>query len=300
MAINTYTNLARVRDYLGMKDTPASANTQDDATLLNFMGRASRSIDRYTRRKFYPRSELRRYDYKEPQRIFLDDDLLELTTLATQNGACTVASGVMWLSTGNNWNRPPYDTIILDDSAGSVLNFSGTPQRANEVTGIWGYHESWGEEAWVDTGTSLATGYTASAGSLSLAGAGSFGSGASDVLGEHPRISPGDLLKIGTQYFHVLGSGSVGNVTALVKPYANGTTATSHASGASIARFAPEPDIEWATRRLTAWLFGQKDTPYQTKTANVQFGTLEIPVNMAGDVRMKLDKYVRRTFQVIP
>ena len=283
-----------------MKDTPASANTQDDATLLNFMGRASRSIDRYTRRKFYPRSELRRYDYEEPKRIFLDDDLLELTTLATQNGACTVASGVMWLSTGDNWNRPPYYTIILDDSSVSVLNFSGTPQRANEVTGIWGYHEAWGEEAWIDTGTSLAADYTASAGSISLAGAGSFGSGASDVLGEHPRMSPGDLLKIGAQYFHVLGSGSAGNATTLVRPYANGTTATSHASGASIARFAPEPDIEWATRRLTTWLFGAKDTPYQTKTAFIQLGTIEIAQGLAVDVKQKIDRYVRRTFQVIP
>jgi len=299
MTTNTYTNLARVRDHLGLNTGAASAQTQDDAVLLNFMGRASRSIDRYTRRKFYPRVELRRYDHKEAQRVLLDDDLLELTTLATQNGACTVASGVMWLSTGDNWNRPPYNTIILDDSSGSTLNFSGTAKRANEVTGIWGYHEDW-SNAWVDTGACLNDAYSASGTSLGLAGVGSAGAGASDVFGEHPRIAPGDLLKIGDEYIQVLGGGTSGNASVLVHGFMNGTTAATHASGASIARFAPEPDIEWATRRLTGWLFGQKDVPYSNKTANVQFGTIEIPQGMATDIKQKIDRYVRLTIQVSP
>ena len=299
MTTNTYTNLARVRDHLGLNTGPASGTTADDATLLNFMGRASRSIDRYTRRKFYPRVELRRYDYKDAQKVFLDDDLLELTTLATQNGACTVASGVLWLSTGDNWNRPPYDSIIVDDSSGSVLNFSGTPKRANEVSGIWGYHEDW-SNAWVDTGACLNDAYSASGTSLGLAGAGSVGAGASGVFGEHPRIAVGNLLKIGDEYLQVLGGGTSGNASVLVRGFMNGTTAAAHASGASIARFEPEPDIEWATRRLTGWLFGQKDSPYTNKTAFVQIGQIEIPTAMATDVRQKIDRYVRATIQVVP
>jgi len=299
MTTNTYTNLARVRDYLGLNTANASANTDDDATLMNFIGRASRSIDAYTRRKFYPRVETRFYNYKESKRIFLDDDLLQLNTLKTQNGACAVASGVLFLGTGDNWNNPPYDSITMNDSSGSVLNFSATKQRANEVTGIWGYNESWGD-AWVDTGASLNDAYSASGLSLGLAGAGSVGSGASDVLGEHPRIAPGDLLKIGDEYFHVLSGGTSGNASVIVKPYANGTTATSHASGASIAKYAPEPDIEWCARRLTGWLFGQKDSPYTQKTAFVQLGTLEIPSAWAVDIKDKLDSFVRTTFQVIP
>ena len=299
MTTNTYTNLARVRDYLGLNSAAASGNTADDATLMNFIGRASRSIDRYARRKFYPRNELRRYNYKDSGKVSLDDDLLELTTLATQNGACTVGSGVMWLSTGDNWNRPPYDTIVLDDSSGSVLNFSGTVQRANEVTGTWGYHEDWAN-AWVDTGASLNDAYSASGTTLGLAGAGSVGAGASDVWGEHPRIAPGDLLKIGDEYFQALGGGTSGNASVVVHGYMNGTTAANHGSGASIARFAPEADIEWATRRPTGWLFGQKDVPYSNKTAFVQLGTIEIPQGLATDIKQKIDRFVRTTYQVIP
>lgn len=291
---NEYTNLARVRLYLSL----ASQNTQDDRILLNFMGRASRAIDRYTRRKFYPRQETRFFDYEKPQEVRLDDDMLALTTLKYQNGACTISSGVMWLGTGKSWNYPPYDRIVLDKSSGSVLNYSGTPQRAIEVTATWGYHEDWAN-AWVDTGTSLAGAYNIGAGSLSLAGAGSAGTGASDIEGDFPRMGVGDILKIGEQYFSVTGGTTSGN-DVMIRGAMNGTTAASYASGASIARFAPEPDIEWATRRLVVWEYGQKDTPYETKTANVQFGTISVPTSWPSDVRDRIDRFIMRTYQVIP
>jgi len=52
--------------------------------------------------------------------------------------------------------------------------------------------------------------------------------------------------------------------------------------------------------RLTAWLYGQKDTPYQTKTANFSIGTIEIPLGIASDIRDKLDRLVRREFATFP
>ena len=297
--MNTYTSLHRVKEYLNLNTTSASANATDDPTLLNFINRASRSIDKYTRRRFYPRLETRFYDYIQSQKIFLDDDLLSLSTLKTQNGACTVASGVLFLQTGQNWNRPPYNKIVIKTDSGSTFNYSGTTQRSNEVTGHWGYHEDY-NNAWVDTGASLATAYTASAGSMNLAGAGSYGVGASDTLGEYPRISVGDLIKIGDQFLQVIGGGTSGNGQVNVVPYANGTAGASAAAGASIAKFSFEPDVEWAARRLTAWLYGERDTPYTTRTAFVQLGTLEIPQGMAVDIRQKLNRFVRTTFETYP
>ena len=299
MTTNLYSNLHTVRSYLNLNNTETSGNAVDDPTLVNFINRASRAVDAYTRRKFYPRYETRFYDLIDTKSIRLDDDLLALSALRTQNGACLVASEVIFLATGDNWNRGPWDKIVLTSDSGSALQYSGTPQKANEVMGWWGYNEDY-SNAWVDIGTSLLTDYTASAGSINLGGAGSFGTNASDVLGNHPRVAVGDLLRIGEQYFNVLASGSQGNQIALVAPYANGTSGTSAGSGASIARFFPEPDIEWATRRMAAWLFAGRDTPYQTKTAFIQLGTLEIPMGMAVDIKQKLDKFKRRTFQTYP
>jgi len=293
--LNTYTTLAQVRQYLNM----ASANNSDDDLLIRFMRRASNAIDTYTRRKFYPHVETRKYDLGDVQTVKLDKDLLSLTTLSTQNGSCAVGSTVLFLGTGQNWNRPPYDRIVIDSSSGSTLNYSGTPQKANHVLGIWGYHEDWGN-AWVDTGTSLANAYTASAAYLSFAGAGSVGTGASDIYGEYPRISIGNLLKVDSEYFYVVGGATSGNGSALVVSYANGTTGASHAAGASVYKFQPEGDIEWSAMRLTAWLYGQKDTPYQTKTANFIVGNLEIPTGVAVDVKDKIDRFVRREFATFP
>jgi len=293
---NEYTTLAAVRRYMKF-DVYASANAQDDALLISLMNRASRSIDRACRRRFYPRLETRFYNYRRSKKLVLDDDLLELVTFKTQNGACTVASGVMWLAAGDNWNKRPADRIVLSDSAGSVLNFSGTGQRANEVTAFWGYHEGW-NDAWLDTGTSLAANYSASGGVLQLAGLGSAGS---DVNYEAPRIAIGDTLRIGDEFFAVIGPASPtsGN-DVRIKPYLNGTVGASHASGASIAKFTPESDIEWCTRRLVAWAHGQSDAPFTEKTANAQTGTVIIPSAWPVDVKEKLERFVRFDFEIYP
>ena len=291
--MNTYTTLDKVARYLSL----GSANEQDNETLVRFMRTASRSVDKYTRRKFYPRRETRFYDYIYPQKIKLDDDLLALDTLKTQNGACTLGSGVLFLGTGKEWNRPPYDRIVVNVSTGSTLNYSATEQRANEITGFWGYHEEYAN-AWIDTGTSLAGSYAASATSLSLAGAVSTGTGASDANWNAPRISVGDLLRVESEYFNVTG-GAGANVAQVI-PYSNGTSGNNHPSGTAIFKYLPDQDIEFATLRLTAWLYGQKDEPYTTKTAFVQLGQLSIPQGIATDVKQRLDRFVKRAMVTFP
>lgn len=285
---NAYTTLDSARDYLSL----ASSNESDNAQIVSFINRASRSIDKYCRRKFYPRRETRFYDYSDQRQLKVDDDLLAVDTFNTNNGASTVASSVMWLATGDNWNRPPYDRIVLSTNSGSLLNYTGTDQRANEVTGFWGYHEDW-NNAWVDTGTSLAASYAVSGTSLSLAGAGSTGAGASDVNLDAPRISVGNLLKVEGEYFHVVGGN--GPTQVLITPYANGTSGNNHPSGLQIYKFSPEPDVEFATLRLAGWLYGQKSAPYSEKTAYTQIGAISIPQALAVDVRDKLDRFVKRS-----
>lgn len=292
---NEYSNLARLRQYIQL-DSLASANTEDDAILFRLLNRASRAIDTYTRRKFYPTSETQFYDYNESRQVRFGDDLVSLTTVKYLNGACTVASGVMWLAAGRDWNRRPADRLILDQSTGSVLNFTGTPQRAIEVEGIWGYHENW-NDAWVNTGACLGADYVASGGSLNIAGAGSVGAGASDVFGDYPRIAVGDLLRIGDQFLQVTGGAASGNGTVVVKPYANGTAAASHASGASITRFYSEPDIEWCALRLAAWRFGQRAQPYTEKQGNTTLGTFSVPAAWPPDVQDTLERFVRHSIE---
>lgn len=291
----TYTTLEEVRKYLSL----ASQNVDNDEQVLGIIKQASRAIDRYTRRSFAPTSETRFYDYRDPQMVWLDKDLLSLTSLKYNNGACTMASGVMWLGTGENWNYPPYDRIVLNTGIGSQLNYSTTQQRAIEVTGLWGYHENY-SGAWVNTGTSLAASMAASDTIMQFAGAGSFGTAASDENGYAPRIAIGNLLRVDNEFFDATATTNSGTSAATVQPYRNGTTAASHASGTTIYKFEPEPDIEWTTKRLSTWILGQTFAPYQEKTVNYAMGSISIPTTWPPECKDKMDRFMKRTIAVLP
>lgn len=290
---NTYATLDQVRSYMSL----GSQHVSDDERLVGLLHRASRSIERYCRRAFHPTRATREYNYSEPDHIRLDAELLALDSLVTQNGEQAIAQEALLLQTGDNYNYPPYNQIYIRDDTGSTLNYSGTTQKANAVTGFWGYHETYAS-AWIDTGTSLAASYAASATSLSLAGAGSAGAGASDVNYDAPRLSVGDLLWVGGEMMY-LAAGSGTNQVVIV-PHINGTSANHHASGTTIYKFAYEPDINWTTIRLTSWLYGQAMSPYESKTAFIQLGTISIPQGLAPDIKQRLDRYQRTTLVAYP
>lgn len=294
MRESVYATLEQAKSYMSF----ASQNYGDDEKIIGFLSKASRSIDRYTRRRFYPKRETRKYDYIESQQIRLDWELLALDNLYTNNGASQIPNSVVLLQTGRNYNYGPWDKIVMRSDAGSTFNFTGTDQQVNLVTGFFGYHEDY-SNAWIDTGTSLAASYAASATSLSLAGAGSAGVGASDVNYDAPRISVGDLLMIGGEMMNVV-AGSGAN-QSIVKPFANGTSGNDHAQGTAIYKFSPEPDINWTTIRLTSWLYGQGMSPYESKTAFIQLGALQLPNSAwAADVKQRMDRYVRTSFVIYP
>ena len=294
MTVNTYSTLDRVRAMLSL----ASADTADDSQILSFLHNAARTIDRYTRRHYFPKDEIRYYDHHYDKKIILDADLVQLKGLSSVNGACGFALTVVNPAAGWNWNITPYDHIVVNASTGSTLNYSGTPERADHVSGVWCYHEDW-NNAWLDTGTSLLTTMTSNASLVVLAGAGSKGTDASDILYQHPRISVGDILKIGEEYFHVLGGDGTGNTSALVRGAANGSASANHTSGTSIAKFVPQPDIEYATRRLAAWSYKAQELPAPTRMAFPALGAVEIPTAWPEEVKAIVDRYRRLKIRTI-
>ena len=291
---NTYSTLDKVRNMLSL----ASADTADDSQILSFLNNAARTIDRYTRRHFFPKEEIRYYDHQYDKKIILDADLVQLKGLSSLNGACGFALTVVNPAAGWNWNITPYDHIIVNASTGSTLNYSGTPERADHVSGIWCYHEDW-NNAWLDTGASLLNplGNAASTRIIELNGA-SVGAGTSDILNQYPRISIGDILKVGEEQFHVLGTGGADASLVMLRG-ANGTTVATHASAASIAKFVPHPDIEYATRRLAAWSYKAQELPPPTRMAFPAIGAVEIPTAWPEEVKAIVDRYRRQKIRTI-
>lgn len=162
---------------------------RDDRLISRFCVQASRRLDQWCNRSFAPRLMIKDYDYQfggtgynrtgglggnyggsggfrnlTPTRISrrsynrslqlkLDDDLLTLLTVTTNNGGTTIPTSALLLRRGPSLNVIPYDTLEIDGSTTHTWSFTGTPQSANQVTGYFGFHRFWPDQAWELIGT---------------------------------------------------------------------------------------------------------------------------------------------------
>lgn len=286
---NVYATLGDLRSYLGL---PSSAS-QDDTQLMGFLVRASRAIDRYCRRHFYPLyhtgNSVLKFDIPKDDQLRFDHDLLAVNGLSDVGGASGIAPSVYWLKCGDDWNRTPYDRVVLDDSSGSTFNYSGTPRRAIWADVITGYHEDY-SRAWVNSGASLTASMTSLQQTIPVSG-----STGPNNIGISPRFKEyGQIVRIGSEIMFTAASVSASSIRVIRGQ--NGTTAASHASGVTVETWSPEEDIAFGALRLAAMQYHQRDTPYTGRTTSVQFGVIESQDSWPPDVHEKLRRYVRHTY----
>lgn len=272
--MNEYGTLSQLRTFLSL----ASAETSDDAELGQFLIRASRAIERYCRRHFYPKrmggTNTLKYDLPNSLTLRVDEkDLLDVHGLSHLNGANEIDESVYWLKTGDNWNMTPYDRIVLDDSSGSTFNFSGTPQQAVHVDAVTGYRENYGD-AWINSGGSLTDALGAAVTLASVSASGGVNS-----LGLSPRFSAKQIWRLGTgaseEYVYVQDT-TDGNAVRLIRGI-NGSSATDHAASAAIYVWQPEPDIEYSALELSAFMYQKAKSPFTNRISVLQLGVVEQP-----------------------
>lgn len=283
---NAYTSLERVRKYLSL----GSNDVADDDTIRDGIIAASREIDKYTKRHFYPIVKTQYYDYPgRADTLIFDDDLLEIRGLSDLNGASEVDSSVYWLKTGDDWNMTPYDRLELNSSTGSLFNYSGTGQRAIHVEGVWGYHSEY-DGAWVNSGASLLGALNASQTTISLAG-----SSGPNEYGYEPRLHVDHILKIDNEFIH-LTAGSTASQVNVIRGI-NGTTAATHASTATLQTWEPETSVERAARQLAAFEYLVATHPVTTQVAaapGVGGFMIEEPMTWPPQVRSRLNRLIKR------
>lgn len=241
--MNEYATLGQLRAYLEASNlTMADA---DDRKLLQYLTWASRRVERYCHgRKFFPWSETRYEDYQEDTTVLiLGEDLLELTTL-TVDGV-EISSSYYYLYPRN---RYPKWRVEMDKGSGEIFTFSDTPQDAITLAGTWGWHDDYGN-AWVDSGDTLQANIDESATELTAGDV-----DGANVEGWEPRVSAGHLLKIDSEYLSVTET-DVNDDTVTVQRGANGTTAASHSSGATIYIYRPPEIVSGATLDLAKWIY---------------------------------------------
>lgn len=140
MAItNGYATLQEFKDY-AFRDQQGTEAT-DDGVIETLVEAASRAIDAFTGRTFYGRSETRKYDTPRALILWLDDDLLSVTSQTNGDGSAIDTADWVYLPA----NATPKCGIMLLGTSGMVWQVSNTtqsPRQAISVEGTWGFSAS--------------------------------------------------------------------------------------------------------------------------------------------------------------
>jgi hypothetical protein len=320
MTHGVYATPEQVKRYLiSLNDetfNPDNLNERDEDLIRRFTIQAARAFDAFCRgRHFYPVRQTRLYNhpngsnavsgtqsYPSPfgtvtvgfaDELRLDEDLLEVVTLTTNNGDTVIAAGDYFLLTGPNYNYSPYDRICLKrDGDQSVFLYSGTTQQANSIDGYWGYHQDW-SNAWANSQDTVqdAPSLSSSATTLTVANVDGV-----NHLGLTPRFETFQLLRIESEYLFVTSMDRNANTMTVIRGV-NGTTAASHAQSKQIDVFQPMPEIVAAMQVMTAHAYRRKDVvgtqtdrPIATTAAS---GVIIMPPRLPEEVQSILKVYKR-------
>jgi len=233
-----YTTLAQVRTEL------SAQSTVDDNELYAKIRAISRRVDRLfqsNRAVFAPVTETRpiplmNENIRRGWRIYtlpggIKNHLLSLTSVSI-NG--TSVSGA---SLHHDTPNSPAAAIQLPQGTSwqNYCNAASTPPYIT-ITGVWGWHPDYAS-AWEDE-DALQADINSSVTSLTVGNV-----DGADTWGETPRISAGNLLKINDEIMLVTATDTATNVVT-VRRAMNGTTATAHTSGDSVAVWQPDPPLK--------------------------------------------------------
>jgi hypothetical protein len=267
-----YGTLTQIRARL-----PQLTGTGDDSLLLDSLEDASRALDGATHRFFYPKIATRYYDYQEQAQLKLDEDLLSVTTLTTDNEATTIEAANYFPMCGDSYNLQPYDRIRLKADGASVFGYSGTSQRSQKVIGVWGCHDDY-------AGAHVASGDTVqNATQISS-------SGTTLQVTSGANFQRGQTLRIESEWL-VVSAISGNNLT--VERGQNGSTAATHAAGTAIDIYRPMRDVERVTLRFAVWLYKQLEAPFTFELQTDAGGRVIIPPNAPPEVH-RFIKHRRR------
>jgi len=128
-----YTTWAAVKTYLDI------SGTGDDALGALLVNRVTDAIDRYCRRRFRAVTATRTFDVPVGDTLFLDEDLLSITTLTNGDSNAITATSYVLLPK----NIFPKYAIKLTENTSTVWEGSTTTDfQVISVAGSWGYSVS--------------------------------------------------------------------------------------------------------------------------------------------------------------
>jgi len=290
--MNSYASLSELKNYFSFNDSTALSES-DNEILRDYLIQASRGIDRYTRKKFFPQKRTLYFDHPDDGRtVQFPNFFLELLGLSGQSGDQGISPDVLLLRCGDNWNLTPYNIVEITDNSGSLLNWSGTPRRSVVAQVIEGFRSNYEDtnEAWVNTSTCLLDDLAASNTVLFTDT-----SATRNELG-FVAFKSEQILRIGSgssqEFVYILDTnyGGSANMTRVIRGI-NGTTAASHTSLTPIWSWEPEPEIKINTMRLARWQYEIRNNPTGKQHFFPQLGGFELADAWPKDIRDALRRY---------
>lgn len=295
--MNVYATASEVKRMIGSGVQPGQ-EARDEDVFMQFSIDASRMFDTWVsngvqpKRRFYPQIATKTYDYPSdsPSELRLRDDLLELTTLTTKNGATNVSlADVVLTAPSGSTNQSPYARLKLkENGTTTTFSFDGTVLEANSVTGIWGYHDSW-SDAWQDSGDSVQDDPQISAAATTITVNNADGD---DINGLPWRFQKQQLIRIESEYLWITDIDRTAN-TLTVRRGMNGSTAAVHLKDVQIDVFVPMHDVRYAMQALVTFLYQRKDSigTAEDRPIATMDGRLVLPSTLPEEVRGILKGY---------
>lgn len=265
---NAYATLAQLQAYL-----PNSANITT-AIATHALNAASRQIDRHVGRLFYPQIKTNYYDIPTlPNKLYLQDDLLEVLTLTNGDGT-TMTATTDYLT--YPYNEYPKWQIRLNPESSVYFETSTTTDylKAIQVNGIYGYHSNY-TRAW-GTVTTL---------SASVADT----TTTSIVVTSGTNFEAGQIIKIDSEMMLITAKPAATTLT-VVRAW-NGSTAAVHETASAIYGWQPEPDITMACLIQAARFYRRQDAVFGTIGGGEMGATPVTLTKLDPDVQSIVDRF---------
>jgi hypothetical protein len=226
--VNSYATLADFKANATARGQTMTTDTADDAVIEGLLESASRYLDLQTSRQFYPSVTTRLFDIPQTSTLFLDDDLLELTTLTNGDGTTINSTNYILLPS----NTYPRFGIELKSTSGLawLADSSSNTKQVISVAGVWGFRQNYTQRGWVRAGTlGAAISDTTTLAFTMTAG--------------HTLVQ-GMIVKIDSELYNL--STVVTNTITPVQRGDNGSTAATHLNGAVVYYWVPDDNANLA------------------------------------------------------
>lgn len=230
--INLYATLADYKAYSVARGQTATTDTTDDGIIVDLLEKASRDLDTWTGRQFYPSIESDVYDIPADSELWFKKDVLQVISL-TNGDSTSIASTEYNL---NPSGFTPYYSLKLKGGS-SVTWEADTNGNTDQVITLaaWcGYRRKFAQRAWQLAGTLGA----AITDTTTLA----------FTMTAGHSLTVGQIVKIDNEIYNITTVAT--NTITPVARGDNGSTAATHLNGASVYIWKPEEQAKGVVLEL--------------------------------------------------